>query len=389
MLPRASSNRPGPTHARHRAPLHSDHTPVRRPPRRALAPFALAIVGILAFPALAGCLGENPIGNIKPPAQDREGVPLPEIVSVPEVVNAGIPFAVGWRIAEAARTPEAAHLYFGDESILDPESGPEYPFKIGIPVIKGKGSVTVTTPVTYETVYMRLAVKDGNRTFWTGERAVPVIDRGAPASVIILQGPDYVKVGDPMTVRFEVRSNRIVNDTRVELRLGTGNATEDNYPHVIGMTSGGAPGFFTVKGKPAADGTHQYRVRVIINNVSYWSAPRTILVGTEGEPSVELESFLSWARTTESFSARWRIEFPGHARMNNTQIRWGNESHATEPAPTPAMYPGATREQSGNIPGTFSATWSIPIPGTYYMRIRVLHEGADHWSQEYPITVAK
>ncbi len=347
------------------------------------------IILVLTAPAFAGCLGANPLDNVKPPTPvDRPLVPLPELVNVPEYIDAGRPFSVVWRIPASARAPDSASLHFGNESVFSPSDGGTYAHEIIIPAVSGKGSIDITAPTTYATIYLRVRVVDEGRSYWSNERSISVIPRGDGTGLVILRAPQFVKQGEMFNVRVEVRSSTVADVSRLELRMGVGgNESEDAYPLVLASTTGRAPGTFTLSGFATEPGPQKYRVIATIGNLTRWTTERALLVENDGVPTIELESFLSWARANEKVSASWRVHYPGYARLNVTQLRWGESSYADAAAVTLTMYPESTREQTGVAPSTFSDGMK-PGVGKYYMRVLVVRDDVSYWSQEYTFTVA-
>jgi hypothetical protein len=104
-----------------------------------------------------------------------------------------------------------------------------------------------------------------------------------------------------------------------------------------------------------------------------------------GEPRITLVNYPSRATTTSSLTFTWSIDSGEKIDIDHTAIHY--DTNPVSNPTSPNDYSRASSVQSGEIPGTFSTSLTIQVPGTYYFRAHAIVDGKHVWSEERSIIV--
>lgn len=117
------------------------------------------------------------------------------------------------------------------------------------------------------------------------------------------------------------------------------------------------------------------------------SEEQTSGISGVGETKIILVNYPSRATTASSLTFTWSVDSGEKIDIDHTAVHYGTTS---VPNPTgPGDYSKASTVQSGEIPGTFSTSFAIQTPGTYYFRAHAIVGGKHVWGEERSIIVTQ
>lgn len=369
------------------------------------ATFEMPFPGIVYFRAHTIIDGANYFSDEQ--TVQVAGTPM-EVLEVPSQVEAGSDFDVSWRFRYLGQvdTPHTA-IHFDDASHDQPvHNGDPFAWDLGLrpqPAHSGQipAEFTATIPANKPgQIYFVAHGIVGGVNWLSVEQSVEVVNPSEP-NIVILEAPTEVVEGETFNVTFQVN---VPDDNTPLDHVGVEWDDESHDKNVSAYQAGGhkgaaelpltAPNEFTVQTTaPDHDGneTIYYRAhaRRAGNDSDILSAEHTIQVrpragitvtsapdcverGGDGEATIEVT---------------FDVSVPETQMSDHIGIHYDTSSHSGDDAEA-GDYANAGPHSGGELPGTFTRSFTVSEDDTYYFRAHALTEdGAPLLSAEHSVEV--